>query len=76
MKDFYLTLLSDSSLKVFQHNKQSNFTVKLDHSIYIEKENWEVALVEIVTPTDLYNVTAANNFFLRASEGCEKIRPE
>ena len=53
MKDFYLTLLSDSSLQVFQHNKQSNLTVNLDHSIYIEKEKWEVALVEIITPTDL-----------------------
>ena len=72
MKDFYLTLLSDSSLKVFQHNKQSNFTVKLDHSIYIEKEKWEVALVEIVTPTDLYNVTAANNFFFVRVKGAKK----
>ena len=72
MKDFYLTLLSDSSLKVFQHNKQSNFTVKLDHSIYIEKEKWEVALVEIVTPTNLYNVTAANNFFFVRVKGAKK----
>ena len=72
MKGFYLTLLSDSSLKVFHHNKQSNFTVKLDHSIYIEKEKWEVALVEIVTPTDLYNVTAANNFFFVRVKGSKK----
>ena len=72
MKDFYLTLLSDSSLKVFQHNKQSNFTVKLDHSIYIEKEKWEVALVEIVTPTDLYSVTAANNGFFVRVKGAKK----
>ena len=48
MKDFYLTLLNESSFKVFQHNKQSNFTVKLDHTIYIEKEKWEFALVEII----------------------------
>ena len=71
MKDFYLTLLSDSSLKVFQHNKQSNFTVKVDHSIYIDKEKWEVALVEIVTPTDLYIVTAANNFFFVRVKGAK-----
>ena len=72
MKDFYLTLLSDSSLKVFQHSKQSNFTIKLDLSIYIEKEKWEVALVDIITPTDLYNVTAVNNFFFVRVKGVKK----
>ena len=45
MKDFYLTLMSDSSLNTFPNNTQSSFTVRLDHPINIEKENWEVALV-------------------------------
>ena len=49
MKDFYLILLSDSPVKVFPNNKQTSFTVKLDHPIHIEKENWEVALVELIT---------------------------
>ena len=69
---FYLTLLSDSSLKVFQHNKQSNFNVKLDHSIYIEKEKWEVAQVEIITSTNLYNLTAVNNVIFVRVKGAKK----
>ena len=36
MKDFYLTLLSDSSLNMFPNNKQSEFTVRLDYPIQIE----------------------------------------
>ena len=37
MKDFYLTLLSDSSLHMYPDNKQNSFTVKLDHPIQTEK---------------------------------------
>ena len=33
MKDFYVTLLCDSCMNTFRNNKQSNFTVKLDHQI-------------------------------------------
>ena len=64
MKDFYLTLLSDSCLNTFPSNKQSNFTVRLDHPIQIDKENWEVALAEIITPAEILNISDANNFFL------------
>ena len=46
MNNFYLTLLSDSSLSTFSKNTQCDFKVKLDHSIQIEKDNWEVGLVE------------------------------
>ena len=31
---------------------QCDFKVKLDHSIQIEKDNWEVGLVEVITPTE------------------------
>ena len=41
MRDFYLTLPSDSSLNTFQTNKQSDFVVKLDHPIYIDKDALE-----------------------------------
>ena len=41
MKDFYFTLLSDSSLNTFSDNKQSEFTVRLGHPIHIEEESWE-----------------------------------
>ena len=63
MKDFYLTLLSDSSLNMFADNKQSEFTVRLDRPIHIEEERWEVALVEISTPSEVLNITEENNFF-------------
>ena len=63
MKEFYLTLLSDSSLNTFANNKQSSFTVRLDHPIQIDKDNWEVGLFKIITPSEVKNVTDKNNFF-------------
>ena len=60
MKEFYLTLLSDSSLNTFA---KSSFTVRLDHPIQIDKDNWEVGLVEIITPSEVKNLTDENNFF-------------
>ena len=63
MKDFYLTLLSGSSLNMFADNKQSEFTVRLDHPIHIEEEIREVALVEISTPSEVLNITEESNFF-------------
>ena len=48
-----MTLLSDSSMKMFPSNKQSEFTVKLDHPIEIDEETWEVALAEIATPSEV-----------------------
>ena len=61
MNNFYLTLLSDSSLSTFSKNTQCDFKVKLDHSIQIEKDNWEVGLVEVITPTEVNNITKENN---------------
>ena len=55
--------MSDSSLNTFPNNTQSSFTVRLDHPINIEKENWEVALVEFITPSRVNNFSEANNFF-------------
>ena len=63
MKDFYLTLLSDSSLHMYPDNKQNSFTVKLNHPIQIEKELWEVALVEMITPLQILNISEENNYF-------------
>ena len=76
MNNFYLTLLSDSSLSIFSKNTQCDFKVKLDHSIQIEKDNWEVGLVEIITPTEVNNITKENNFvIIRFSDRkmCEDI---
>ena len=58
-----MTLLSDSSMNMFPHNKQSEFTVKLGHPIFNEEESWEVALVEISTPSEVLKITEENNFF-------------
>ena len=64
MKDFYFTL---------PKNKQSSFTVRLDHPIQIDKENWEVALAEIITPAEILNISDSNNFFfLRLTETTAK----
>ena len=63
INDFYLTLLSGSSLNIFPDNKQSEFTVRLDHPIQIEQERWKVALVEIATPSEVLNITEENKFF-------------
>ena len=66
MNDFYMTLLSDSSINMFPSNKQSEFTVKLYNPIEIDEESWEVALAEIVTPSEVLNITEENNFFVLA----------
>ena len=50
MDEFYLSLLSDSSMDIFPKNKQFSFTTKLNHPIQVQKEQWVVALVEIMTP--------------------------
>ena len=76
MNNFYLTLLSDSSLSTFQKNTQCDFKVELDHSIQIEKDNWEVGLVEVITPTEVNNITKENNYvIIRFSDRkiCEEI---
>ena len=51
-------------MNMFPSNKQSEFTVKLDHPIEIDEETWEVALAEIGTPSEVLNITEENNFFL------------
>ncbi|MEW8547093.1 MAG: hypothetical protein AB2693_26560 [Candidatus Thiodiazotropha sp.] len=63
MKEFYLTLLSDSSMNMFPNNTQSSFTVRLDHPLKIDRDTWEVALVEIITPSEVTNISENNNFF-------------
>ena len=64
-----MTLLSDSSMNMFPSNKQSEFTVKLDHPIVIDEETWEVALAVIATPSEVLNITEENNFFFLAFPG-------
>ena len=61
-----MILLSDSSMNMFPSNKQSEFTVKLVNPVEIDKESWEVALVEIATPSEFHNITEENHFFFLA----------
>ena len=63
MDEFYLSLLSDSSMDIFPKNKQFSFTTKLNHPIQVQKEHWVVALVEIMTPWEVYNISHNSNYF-------------
>ena len=59
-----ITLFSESSLSTFSKSTQCDFKVKLDHSIQIEIDNWEVGLVEIITPTEVNYITKENNYVI------------
>lgn len=63
MNSFYLTLLSDSSMKLFPRNTQSSFSTKLMKPITLKKEDWEVALVEAILPTEMYNISEQESRF-------------
>ena len=63
MDEFYLSLLSDSSMDIFPKNKQFSFTTKLNHPIQVKKEQWVVALVEIMTPSEVNNISHNSNYF-------------
>ena len=67
MDEFYLSLLSDSSMDIFPKNKQFSFTTKLNHPIQVQKEQWVVALVEIMTPSEVYNISHNSNYFMFTS---------
>ena len=63
MDEFYLSLLSDSSMDIFLKNKQFSFTTQINHPIQIQKEQLVVALVEIMTPSEVYNISHNSNYF-------------
>lgn len=59
-KEFYITLISNSSLNYYPENKTNSFTAQLPQYITLDGE-WSVALVEIQYPFTLFNVTNNNN---------------
>jgi cell fate (sporulation/competence/biofilm development) regulator YlbF (YheA/YmcA/DUF963 family) len=59
MKDFYLTLASNSSMDYFD-NKTSNFTVKLPKTLTLDGK-WIVALAEIHYQNTFLNVSEGSN---------------
>ena len=57
MNSFFLTLPSDSSMGMFPNNTQCCFKIHLPKTIHIDKEEWEVALVKLITPTQFLNIS-------------------
>ena len=56
MSSFYITLPSDSSKELFPNNTQCCFRTKLSKPIMLDKQNWEMALVELIVPSQVRNV--------------------
>ena len=57
MNSFFLTLPSDSSMCMFPNNNQCCFKIHLPKTIHINKEEWEVALVQLITPVQFLNIS-------------------
>ena len=57
MNSFFLTLPSDSSMCMFPYNKQCCFKIHLPKTIHIDKEEWEVAFVQLITPVQFLNIS-------------------
>ena len=60
MKDFFVTLLSNSSMNFFPDNKTSSFTVQLAEKITLNG-SWSVGVAEIHYNYNFFNVTHNNN---------------
>ena len=63
MSSFYITLMSDSSMDLFQDNTQCCFRTKLAKPIHLNKQDWEIALVEMIVPSQVINVTEEERHF-------------
>lgn len=60
MKEFYISLISNSSLEIYPRNKASSFIVQLPHKITLT-DDWVVGLAEIQFPYNFFNVSEGNN---------------
>lgn len=60
MKEFFVTLLSNSSMNLFPDNKTSSFTVQLAEKITLNGL-WSVGVAEIHYNYNFFNVTPSNN---------------
>ena len=58
--EFYVMLLSNSSMQYFPDNKTSNFVTKLSRTLQLDGE-WEVGLAEIDYPHTWYNIREGRN---------------
>lgn len=48
--DFYLTLSSNASTRIYKDNKPGKYTNKLPKQIFLPENDWEVALASISLP--------------------------
>lgn len=62
MKEFYITLISNSSLDLYPENKPNSFKIQLPRKVSIP-ENTVVALAEIQYQYNFFNVNVENNSF-------------
>lgn len=60
MKEFFVTLLSNSSMSIFAANKTSSFTVHLPEKITLNG-SWSVGVAEIHYNYNFFNVNPHNN---------------
>lgn len=60
MADFFITLVSNSSMNIFPENKTSSFTVLLPEKISL-KGDWSVAVAEMHYNYNFFNVNDQNN---------------
>lgn len=61
MSNFYVTLLSNSSMNIYPENKTSGFTVQIPRNVILTSD-WEVALAEIQYPYSFFTVQKGENF--------------
>lgn len=60
MSDFYITLVSNSSMNIFPENKTSSFTVLLPEKISLKGE-WCIGVAEVHYNYNFFNVNEQNN---------------
>lgn len=79
MKDFYMTLLSNSSMDYYPENKTGTYNVQLPRYMCLEGE-WEVGLTEIQYPFTFFTVERGMNEieikYIKATEEYAKHREQ
>lgn len=60
---FYVTLVSDSSIRYFPENKISHFITQLPTPIDLNVGEWEVSLVDLIYPHSWNNIRKDNNIY-------------
>ena len=63
MSSFYITLISDNSMELFPNNTQCCFRTKLSKPIMLDKQNWEMALTELIVPSQVKNIEPEETTF-------------